>query len=58
METVLLIVLLVHVIALLGVLGSAKHSVAGLDEPDDLTPDWQLAIVPARAAREPVGPRR
>ena len=58
METVLLIVLLVHVIALLGVLGSAKHSVAAFDEPDDLTPDWQLAVVPARTGPAPVLPRR
>ena len=50
METVILIVLLVHVIARLGVLGSAKHSAVALDlEPLD---DWQEAYVPARVPVE------
>jgi hypothetical protein len=57
METLLLIVLLVHVIALLGVLGSAHHSVAAVDEHEEFLPDWQFAVVPRQAA-EPVGSRR
>ena len=55
METLILIVLLVHVIALLGVLGTAKHSTVSLDlDLDaDMADDWHEARIPARVAMAP-----
>jgi hypothetical protein len=58
METLILIVLLAHVIALLGVLGSAKHSAMPLDGYGEPLAEWQEAVVPARVTVETVPFRR
>lgn len=52
METLILIVLLVHVIALLGVLGTAQHSTMPLDGYGEPLGDWHEAVVPAHVTIE------
>ena len=50
METILLIVLLVHVIALLGLVGTARHDAMPLDGYGEAVPDWFEYSVPAAVA--------
>lgn len=53
METILLIVLLVHVIALLGLVGTARHDAMPLDGYGEAVPDWFEYSVPAASVPEP-----
>jgi hypothetical protein len=46
METLLMIVLLVHAIALLGVFCTARHDVMIVDADGEPVRDWQEHLVP------------
>ena len=54
METLLMIVLLVHAIALLGVFCTAQHDTMPLDGFGEPLADWQERVVPIEAPIEAI----
>jgi hypothetical protein len=58
METLLMIILLVHAIALLGVFCTAKHDAMPLDGFGEPLADWQERMVPIEIPIEAATPLR